>query len=76
MLKKALERRRNPEVNEVCDEDPIPRMTVNNCSQSIVSKPITFENSSPLRNQALLSQRQVNYVEYIRVTRDTENLGM
>ena len=44
--------------------------------QSIGRKPITYENALPSRKQALLSQRQVNYVEYIIVTRDTENLGM
>ena len=46
-MKKALERRRNPAVNRVCDEDPVTRMTVINCLQSIGSRPIIFENPPP-----------------------------
>ena len=82
-LKKSLERRRNPAVNKVYDaaclelgEDPVPQMTVANFFQSIGSKPIKFENTSPLRNQTLLLQRQVKYVEDIIFTRDMANLGM
>ena len=81
--KKSLERWRNPEDNGVCDtdclelgEDPIHRQTVTNFLQKIGIKLITYENASPPRKQAFLSQRQVNYVEYIIVTRDTANLGM
>ena len=47
MLKKYLERHRNPDVNVVCDEYPVPKMIVTNCLQSIDSKPITFENAFP-----------------------------
>ena len=80
---KALEIRINLAVNGVCNadylelgEDPVPRQTVTNFLQRINSKPITYENASPQINQALLSQRQVEYVEDIIVTRDTANLGM
>ena len=41
-MKKAMDRRRNPAVNGVCDaaclelsEDPFPRQTVTNCLQRI-----------------------------------------
>ena len=44
--------------------------------QRIGSKSITYKNDPPPRNQALISQSQVEYVEDIFVTRDTENLGM
>ena len=57
-------------------EDTVPRITVANCFQSIGINPITYENSFPPRKQALVSQRQVNYVEYMIVTRDTANLGI
>ena len=46
------------------------------CLQRIGSKPITFENEFNLKKRALISQRQVKYVEDIIVTRDMENLGM
>ena len=46
-------------------EDPVPQMTVENCLKIIGSKPIMFENASPLIKQAFLSQRQVKYVEDI-----------
>ena len=75
-LNKSLERQRNPAVNGVCDEDPISRMTVNNCLQRIGSRPITFDNAFPLVNQVFLSQNQVKYVEDIIFTRDMENLGV
>ena len=55
---------------------PVPRKTVTNCLQSIVSKPITYNNSLPPRNHALLSKRKVNYFEDILFTRGTSNLGM
>ena len=58
-------------VNGVCDEDPVPGMTVNIFLQSISSNPINIDNASPPRKQALLSQRQVKYVEDVIVTRDT-----
>ena len=44
--------------------------------QRIGRKPITYENASPLINQALISQRQVKYVEDIIVKRYTVKLGM
>ena len=56
-------------------EDPVPWIKVSNHLKSIFSKPITYENTFPLIHWALLSERQVNYVEYVVVTRDTENLG-
>ena len=37
---------------------------------------ITYENAFPPINQALISQRQVKYVEDITFTRNTENLGV
>ena len=75
-LNKYTEIRRNPVANQVCDEYPVPRMTVTNCLQSIGSKSITFENDSPPGKQALISHNQVKYVEYIIVTRDTAKPGM
>ena len=75
-LKKSLDTWSNPAVNGVCDEDTVPQMTVTLFLQNIGSKPITFYNDSPPRNQALLSQRQVTYVGDIFFTRDTENLGI
>ena len=74
--KKALEIWRNPAVNRFFNEDPVPQMTVPIFLQRIGSKPIKFYNASPLRNKALLPQRQVKYVEDIIVTGDTANLGM
>ena len=47
-----------------------------NYLQRIGSKPITYKNASPPRNWALLSQRQVKYVEYVIVTRYMSNLGV
>ena len=47
-----------------------------NCLQRIGNKAITNENAYSPRQGALISQRQVKYVEDIIVTRDTENLGM
>ena len=75
-MKKYLEIRRNSAVNQVCDEDPIPRMTVINFLKRIGSRTIKFENAFPPGKQALISHNQVNYVEDIIVTRDTANLGM
>ena len=51
-------------------------MTVTNCLQRNGCRPIKFENTSRVGKQVLLSLRQVNYVEYIIVTRDTEKLGI
>ena len=76
MTKKYLERWRNPAVNGVCDEDPVPRMIVTNFLQKIGSSLITFENASPPGKQAFLSQNQVKYVEYIIVIRYTAKLGV
>ena len=75
-LKKALERRKNPEVNGLCDEDPVPQIIVTNCLQRIGIKPIIFENAFPPIKQALLFQSQVKYVEDVIFRRDTANLGM
>ena len=63
MLNKALEIRRNPSVNGLCDEDPVPRMTVTNCLQSIGSRPITFDNALSLGNQALLSHNKLSMLK-------------
>ena len=78
-----MERHRNPSVNGVFDadclelgEDPVPGQIVTNNLQRIGSKPITYNNTYPPINWALLLQRQLNYVEDIIVTRYTENLGM
>ena len=56
-LKKAMERRRNPEVDGACDaaclglvEDPVPRQTVTNCLQRIGGKPVIYDNAFPPRN--------------------------
>ena len=57
-------------------EDPVPRMTVANCLQRIGSNPITHNKSFHISNRTFLLQRQVNYVEYIIVTRYTKNLGV
>ena len=75
-LKKAMEIRRNPAFNEVCDEGPVTRLTVTIFLQRIGSKTVTFDHSFLPRKQALLFQIQVNDVEDIIVTRNTANLGM
>ena len=51
-------------------------MEVINSLRTIIKKPITCENALPLRNQTLLSEIQLNYVQYIVVLRYMENLGM
>ena len=83
MLEKYLERLMNPTVDGVCYEgglelceDPINQMTVANFLKIIEGDPITYDNALPLRYRALLLERQINYVEDIVGTRDTENLGM
>ena len=76
MLMKALENWRNPAVNGVYDEDPVPQITVTNFFQRICSRPITFDNAFLPGKQVFLSQRKVKYVEDIIVTRYTANLGM
>ena len=75
-MNKYLEIRRNSAFNQVCGEDPIPRMTVTVFFKRIGSRTIKFENASPPGKQALISHNQVNCVEDIIVTRDRENLGM
>ena len=76
-----MERRRNPAVNGVCNEaclefgeEPRPSTNSDHFFQSIGSKPITYDNDFPPRNQALLTE--VKHVEDIIITRDTENLGV
>ena len=66
----------NSAVNGMCDEDLAPRMTVIIFLQRTDSKPITFDNASSPRKQALLSKRKVKYIEYLIVERDTVNLGI
>ena len=82
-LKKYLERLRNPTVYGVCDErylgfgkDTVPRMTAVIFLKSIGGKPITYDNTFPLRKRAFLLQKKVNYVEDIIFTRDMEKYGM
>ena len=82
-LKKALVNSWYPYVGGHCGEsflklglDPVPKKTIFNVLQRIGRKRITYENSFPMKNAALLSERQVKYVEDIIVKRDTENLGM
>ena len=57
-------------------KDTVPQMKMVNFFRRIGSKPITYENASPLRKRALLSEMQGNYVQDIIVTIDTANLGM
>ena len=47
-----------------------------NYFKRIGSKAITYKNASPPKNQALILQRQLKYVEDIIVTIDTSKLGM
>ena len=82
-LKKALVNSRYPAVRVQCDEaclqlrfDPVPKQTVFNFLQRIGRKLITYENTFPRKNKALLSESQVKYMEYIIVTRDTANPGV
>ena len=74
---------RYPDVRGQCDEyclglvlDPVPKQTVFNVLHRIGRKPITYENSFPIKNRALLSERQVKYVGGIIFKIDTANLGM
>ena len=65
--------------NEACLElgfDPFPKQTLLNVLRSIGRKPITYENVLPERKRSLLSNSQVNYVEYIIIKRYTANLGI
>ena len=78
-----MEIRKNPEVNGVCDvaclelgEDTVTQQTGTNCLHRIGKNPIIYENYFPLREQELLSQSQLEYVEDIIVTRETVNLGV
>ena len=68
-MKTFLKRLSNPKVYGVCGEggleigkDSVPKMIVSNCLKSIVSKPITYKNSFPMQNRALLSESQLKYV--------------
>ena len=56
--------------------DPVSKQTVFNILQSIGSKTIKYNNAFPIKNNAFLSERQVNYVEDSIVKRDTSNLRM
>ena len=82
-MKKSLELHSNTKLEREWDEgylelgkDPITRLTVVNCLKIIGSKPIPHKNAFLLRYRTLLLERQVNYVEDVAVTRDTENLGV
>ena len=47
-----------------------------NVLKSIGGKPITYDNYFYLRNRALISYMQVNYVLDIIFARDKANIGM
>ena len=51
-------------------------MKVSNCLKWIVNKTITYNNELPTRNQELILQRKVKYVEDIVVTRNTAKTEM
>ena len=55
---------------------PVPKQTIFHFLRRIGRKPITYENTFPMNNKALLSENQVNYVEDIIVKIETANLGM
>ena len=57
-------------------KDFVTRQTVTNFLQRIGRNSITYENDFPPRNQALLLQSQLKYVEDTLFTRDTDNLGI
>ena len=57
-------------------EYPVPLITVDNCLKSIGSTTITYDNYCPLIKWAMIYQIQLNYVEYIIVTRDTLDVVM
>ena len=66
-----------------CDEyclglglDPGPKQTIFNVLQRIGRKPITYENSFPIKKRALPSENQVYCVEDIIVKKYIANLGM
>ena len=74
---------RYPYLRGQCDEDclelgldPVPKQTVLNVLQRIGRKPITYENSFPMKKRALLSENLVKYVEDIIIKTDTEKIGM
>ena len=74
---------RYPAVRGQCDEaclelrfDPFPKQKVFNVLYSIGRKPITYENSFPIKKRSLLSERQVKYLEDMIVKIDTEKLWM
>ena len=56
--------------------NPIPKQTIFNILQRIVRKPITYENTFPMKSRSLPPEIQVKYVKDIIIKRDTENLGM
>ena len=56
--------------------DPVPKQTVFNVLKKIDRKPITYENSLPMKKRKLLSESQVKYLEDIIVKRDTANFGI
>ena len=57
-------------------KDPIPQMKVINFLKRIVGKPITYDNDFPLRHRVLLLEIQIEYVEDIILTRETDYIGM
>ena len=82
-LKKALVNSLYPSLRGQCDEaclklglDPVHKQTVFNVLRRIGRKPITYENHFPMKNRALISENQLNYVKDIIVKIDTANLGI
>ena len=82
-LKEALVNSQYPSLSVKCDEaclslgfDQVPKQTVFNVLRRIDRKPTTYDNAFLKKSRALLSGNQLNYVEYIIVKRDTENLGV
>ena len=73
---------RYPPLRGKCDEaclglcfDPVPKEMVLNVLQSISGNPIKYDNTFPMKKRALISERQVKYVEDIIFKIETENLG-
>ena len=82
-MNKKLESKRKSKVERVWYEGNlelgeylIPQMIVTIFLRSIRNRTIMYQNAFPMRRRKFLSDKQVNYVQYIIVLRDTENLGM
>ena len=82
-MTKTLEIQSKSKVDLVWDEgywelrnNLVTQITVINCLIRIIKNPITYYNSFPLRNWALISEIQVKCVQDISVARDMANLGV